>query len=350
LQDQVRNAILKIESSAEGKLGEVKDALEKVQNELEFKTLGARERLKDVGSRVGFSFGFFSVAYLSRLSFSLVFLMSTGYLNALSSNLAGYRNPQIQIVAPSWAKGTTTLPDIGHDMIGRITRKYLGTDYIDWFELPDHFVSFMGSVCVLFILLHPRRFLIVRRLCLIFGMLNLLRSFTVIVTSLPDASPECAKQFTKKSLGGYKDQTLEVAVVTSLRRAFLLVIDPSNHITCGDMVFSGHTCFLTLTMLVFSEYCRSYKGQNTPLLLIRCFMRLVWAVGVVAIVGTKLHYTLDVFLAILLTTTTWRVFHHAVEFDKLKNHYRILQWSEAESIIEVDERAYREFVKKNKLD
>lgn len=179
LQDQVRNAILKIESSAEGKLGEVKDALEKVQNELESKTLGARERLKDVGSRVGFSFGFFSIAYLSRLSFSLVFLMSTGYLNALSSNLAGYRNPQIQIVGPSWAKGTTTLPDIGHDIIGRVTRKYLGTDYIDWFELPDHFVSFMGSVCVLFILLHPRRFLIVRRLCLIFGMLNLLRSFTV---------------------------------------------------------------------------------------------------------------------------------------------------------------------------
>jgi len=256
-----------------------------------------------------------------------------------------------KITGPSWAKGTTTLPDIGHDIIGRFTREYLGTDYIDWFELPDHFVSFMGTSCVIFVLLHPRRFMILRRLCIIFGLLNLLRSFTVIVTSLPDASPECAKQFTKKGQGSYKDQTLEVALATSLRRAFLLIINPSNHITCGDMVFSGHTCFLTLTTLVFVEYCRSYKDKHeVPCRALRWFMRLTWAVGVVAIVGTKLHYTLDVFLAALLTVTTWRAFHHAVEFDMLKNHYRVLRWIEEESILEVDERAYREFVKKNKLD
>jgi hypothetical protein len=50
-----------------------------------------------VGSRVGFSFGFFTIAYLSRLFVSIAFLVSTGYLNALSSNLAGYRNPQIKV-------------------------------------------------------------------------------------------------------------------------------------------------------------------------------------------------------------------------------------------------------------
>jgi hypothetical protein len=57
---------------------------------------------------------------------------SRRYLNALSSNLAGYRNPQIKIVGPSWAKGTTTLPDIGHEVIQFWTMRLLGTEYIEW--------------------------------------------------------------------------------------------------------------------------------------------------------------------------------------------------------------------------
>jgi hypothetical protein len=273
------------------------------------------------------------------------------------------------------------------------------------FSLPDHFVDAMGACMVVFIVLHPKRFMILRRLMIIFAALNLLRSFTVIITSLPDASPECAKQFTEKGKGGYKDQGLEEALSKSLKRAFLLVIQPGAHITCGDMVFSGHTCFITLVsiggvgvgaqrrrplvgrpnlsfkcgrargrpeaeggsgglpptspllardtvaslrslhsprpstwatgggggfggsppdvplacprhsaifalaslapppltffrartqaMNVFMTYCRGLRWDKTCVL-IRAVVLLAWACGVVAIVGTKLHYTLDV--------------------------------------------------------
>jgi shingomyelin synthase len=301
--------------------------------------------------RVGFSFSFFSVAYLSRLLAALAFLSVTGYLNAVSSNLAGYRNPQIKITGPSWAKGTTTLPDLGHDLIGSFTRRYLGTDYIDWYELPDHFVNFLGTAVVIFLVVHPRRFLIIRRLALIFGMLNLLRSFTVIITSLPDASPSCALQFTSRSPSSYKDAPISEALFRSLLRGFLLIIQPSSHITCGDMVFSGHACFLTLASLVFHTYCRSPPPRPSLLCaLARYAVAAIWALGVVAIVGTKLHYTLDVFLAVLLTGVTWRAFHQAVEVKTLREHYGVIRWMEAESIIEVDERAYERFVEKNKLD
>lgn len=113
LPEEVRQALAKLESSAEVKLTEVKDVLERVQAELESSTENARARLNSNMQRIGFSFSFFSRDYLTRLLASLLFLVFTGYLNALSSNLAGYRNPQIKIIGPSWAKGTTTLPDLG---------------------------------------------------------------------------------------------------------------------------------------------------------------------------------------------------------------------------------------------
>ena len=105
-------------------------------------------------------------------------------------------------------------------------------------QLPDHFVDWMGTFMVILILLSPRRFMILRRLPVVFSGLNLLRSFTVIMTSLPDASPECAKQFVRAGKGtSYKDRNFEEAVVKSFQRAWLLIIQPGKHITCGDMVF-----------------------------------------------------------------------------------------------------------------
>jgi hypothetical protein len=103
--------------------------------------------------------------------------------------------------------------------------------------------------------------------------------------------------------------------------------------------------------MVFWTYCRSQsKKYGAVTRIIRYGVLLIWALAVVSIIGTKLHYTLDVFLAAFLTFTIWRAFHHAVEFEKLREHYGVLRWIEAESIIEVDERAYEAFVAKNKVD
>ncbi|GMH46518.1 hypothetical protein TrRE_jg8396, partial [Triparma retinervis] len=212
LPEEVRLALSKLEEEAGLKLTTVKAVLERVQSELGNTTVHARERLNSNMERVGFSFSFFSVAYLSRLLAALAFL--------------------------------------------------------------------------------------------------------------------------------YKDAPISEALFRSLLRGFLLIIQPSSHITCGDMVFSGHACFLTLASLVFHTYCRSPPPRPSPLYaLARYAVAAIWALGVVAIVGTKLHYTLDVFLAVLLTVVTWRAFHHAVEVKTLREHYGVIRWMEKESIIEVDERA-----------
>jgi shingomyelin synthase len=58
-----------------------------------------------------------------------------------------------------------------------------------------------------FILTHPRRFLIMRRIAIVFAVLFIFRAFTVTVTSLPDASPTCVAQFTNET-GAYKREKM----------------------------------------------------------------------------------------------------------------------------------------------
>jgi len=221
---------------AETTEADLKAAIEKAEKEIP-------ESLEAGGARIGFTFAFFSKAYLSRLAFVIFCLLLTGYLNALSSTIAGYRNPRITITAPTWAAKTTTLPDIGHDIIGAITKRTIGKDYIDWFELPDMFVSAMGTAMGLFIATHPKRFVIARRLGIIFATLNGIRCFTVISTTLPDASPECAKQFDSPD-GAYKERSMEMAIYASIRRALSLAMNPGDHITCGE---SHHATYMLST-------------------------------------------------------------------------------------------------------
>jgi len=214
-----------------------------------------------------------------------------------------------------------------------------GKSYIDWFELPDIFVSVVGTCGAIHIVLHPKRFMILRRLIFLFACLLLLRSFTVIITSLPDASPECEKQHDAEH--SYKDHP-EDAIVKSFWRALALLSAPQDHITCGDMVFSGHTSFLSLCMLVFNQYCRGFKGS----FIFRWIIYIIYITALIAIIGTKLHYTLDVALAILITTGLWKVYHAAITSEKIKQQYAILKWLEAEVVMSIDQDAFDGFYKK----
>jgi DNA primase catalytic subunit len=54
-----------------------------------------------------------------------------------------------------------------------------------------------------------------------------------------------------------------------------------------------------------------------------------------------------VFLAIFLTCSVWRAYHHAIEFERLKGQYTVLKWLESEVIIDIDADAFERFNKKN---
>ena len=158
----------------------------------------------------GLSYVFYDRRYLVRLCVSLIFFFVTGYLNALASAAAGWRTPNVRFLdLQGQESSANTLPDFGHDIVTLLCKRVFGPEYeyIDMFELPDMFVAVFTPLCLCFVVLHPRRFMILRRVFVIFGILNFMRSFTVVVTSLPDASPSCHAQFKNMdTLGAYKSK------------------------------------------------------------------------------------------------------------------------------------------------
>ena len=103
-----------------------------------------------------------------------------------------------------------TLPDLGLDAVEWLGRTLLPSSWLDndagcvnWPEGPDVFVHLHMMLFVILALISPQRLKIIRRLFVIFAILNALRAITVIVTSLPDASRKCAAQWEDPALGGY---------------------------------------------------------------------------------------------------------------------------------------------------
>ncbi|CAN0473966.1 unnamed protein product, partial [Laminaria digitata] len=146
--------------------------------------------------QASFDRGFLSWAYASRLLVSGGFFLVALYLNALATMVATHRNPYAMMLDRSGEPlSVHTLPDLGHDLWAFFLNR-LGhhTDYIDEHALPDRMVSLAGALSSLFIVCHPHRLKICRRVFTIFGTVLLMRAVSVSVTVLPDASPACRQR------------------------------------------------------------------------------------------------------------------------------------------------------------
>ncbi|CAI5721880.1 unnamed protein product [Peronospora effusa] len=301
-------------------------------------------RAIDHSGRQGFIAEMLSYAYLSRLAFSLSIFAIASYLNTLAAVIAGWRTPNVVIL--DFAKQSTdvkTLPDLGHDLFKFVMTKFYGqTTYIEWFDLPDEFLAAVGTLTSFIMVLHPRRLLIIRRFCFIFAIINLMRACCVAVTSLPDASPLCISQFDTER-GNYKPLPI---FPKAFFRAWKVLIRPSQHITCGDMIFSGHAVFLVLCCMFAKTYCVRSE-LNTPftrrfpyvLWMIRYYNYILSACGIFAIVGTRLHYTLDVLIAIYITAQVWLTYHWLMSYPE--NGFALIKWLEHAEVHLVDHNAYQ---------
>jgi hypothetical protein len=269
----------------------------------------------------------------------------TGFLNSLASASAGWRTPRIQLldldgkVIPG-----ATLPDLGHDFVGWAGGKLLPATWmtpegaVAWEDGPDAFVEVYMALVLVLLVFHPQRFKIIRRVLAIFSLLNVLRSFTVIVTSLPDASPKCDRQWTDPLTGSYKRKPMWPS---NLQRALLL-----GHTTCGDMIFSGHTTCLVLAVKTFGEHFRGNRLRGMAAFpewlarIVRAALRAATAVGVTVILSTRLHYTLDVALAVYLTHTVFEYYHTVARMLPLRRGYPVVRWLEHDDVQATERRAY----------
>jgi len=114
---------------------------------------------------------------------SAVYAFLSIVVMSVASSVAWFRNPNRH----------GHLPDLVHEMV-----PYLEHVTLPWLDITLHgldvtevVMSAFIAVTLVWVLTQPHRWLILRRALAIYGTLALLRSVTVLVTSLPDASPRC---------------------------------------------------------------------------------------------------------------------------------------------------------------
>ncbi len=106
---------------------------------------------------------------------------------------------------------------------------------------------------VVVIVFHRHRWIVLRRVLLIIGLLYMYRAVTMWVTAMPKADRlyECAPKF-----GSALTLSEVLKRVVTIVTGFGLSIN-GNHIYCGDYIYSGHTMIFVLGHLVVG-HCKLY--------------------------------------------------------------------------------------------
>ena len=104
------------------------------------------------------------------------------------------------------------------------------------------------------------------------------------------------------------------------------------------MIFSGHTTLVVLVAKVFGEYCRGERLRGLrafPERLaapVRGAVAAIAAVAVAVILSTRLHYTLDVLLAVYLTHYVFEAYHTWARLLVLREGSWVIRWLEADEV------------------
>ena len=118
------------------------------------------------------------------------------------------------------------------------------------------------------------------------GMMMLLRTITMISTAFPNPNPQC----------------MDKAIVEiSYRDAVVKTISTFPTKSCGNLMFSGHTMFLTL----FCIFEFRYLQLNS---ICRVMSLAKTGFGVYSIIACRSHYTIDVVISLLLTNLVFQVY------------------------------------------
>jgi len=158
-------------------------------------------------------------------------------------------------------------------------------------------------ICVLTALLvvvaHTHRTVLLRRIWLVLGLLYYYRAITMAVTVLPRPDPTYTCR--PKAEEGLTAMLVLRRVLTIVSGGGLSM--NGRHVYCGDYIFSGHTMTLVLAHLVTCGYS---PPSWRPL---HWLSLLASSTGVLLLLISRGHYTIDVLLAYYVTTRLWRLYH-----------------------------------------
>lgn len=124
------------------------------------------------------------------------------------------------------------------------------------------------------------RFIVLRRWGFIMGFIYVFRGISLLITTLPSSLiDEC------------RPPEIELSGTTTQRFAFLLDIIGGTALTCTDNIFSGHTSMMVSCILIWRVHSRCIRP-------ISWLLYLIATSGILLILFTRFHYSIDVLLAI----------------------------------------------------
>ncbi|VDP20600.1 unnamed protein product [Echinostoma caproni] len=171
--------------------------------------------------------------------------------------------------------------------------------YIDWaFEAAEWVGVVLGLVWAVILIFHRYRCILLRRFFAISGTVFLLRCVTMISTSLSVPGEHLAEQCTPKA---FINNTVRFHRFLEIWLGMGMSIRGIQ--TCGDYMFSGHTTMLTLLNFFITEY----SPRNIQV--IHTFSWVLNLFGVFFILASHEHYSIDVFVAIYVSSRLFLYYH-----------------------------------------
>lgn len=224
---------------------------------------------------------------------AFLFASANWFLTTVSLAIVHERLPDRSKVPP--------LPDVLFDVFPPL----------DWaLDVSEILIVVSTNVCLLTMFLHRHRFIVLRRVFLILGLLYLMRCITMFVTQVPVASTTyfCSPKANSTS------PAVVFQRVFQLMSGFGLSIN-GKHTYCGDYIYSGHTVILSMAYLVIYEYT-----PKRPLFfkILQWGSWLVSVTGVVMVLLARGHYTVDVLIAYYVTTRVFWMYHTMANNPRLK--------------------------------
>ncbi|WKY00989.1 hypothetical protein Q1695_015192 [Nippostrongylus brasiliensis] len=194
-------------------------------------------------------------------------------------------------------------------------------------RLGDYLVSVTVASFCLLLIFHRARAIIARRFLFIAGTLYSFRSITLSVTQLPPGYADNEVRCREKT-----NLTFTVFVSRFAEQLIRAGFQDKTKMLCGDMLFSGHTLSLVTSTLFIAYYLPS-KWRRLQYIPHTCAL-----VGMVCMVISRTHYTIDILVAYWLSNFVFRLYHAFCEVDIFMERrnsviygmwiFRIVDWLE----------------------
>lgn len=188
----------------------------------------------------------------------------------------------------------------------------------------DWIACTIGFLTITFSVLHEHRWIVVRRIFFIIAQLYVLRSICMGVTwvAIPGEfhSMRCVELTDPKQYWNVAGKRILKFMLT----LGVLPIETGGRLLCGDLIFSGHSLVMVLSWITVCTYLPSKKCRP---------VKFMWGlgsiVGMALIIFCRMHYTVDVVLAVIITSLYYSIFHFIISTpndDQWMNRLKYVFW------------------------